>query len=297
MTTVTVVTGAAGTMGAATALALGTTVDVILLTDQDEDRLASAAERIGAATTATVATMAGDLGEPDLVAELAERAQAFGGLRSLVHTAGLSPSMAPWQDILQVDLVASARLLGAFLPLAEPGAVAVCVASIAGHIGTFEPNMDDLLDDPFAADLESRFQAVIGDDPDPGTTYRLAKRGVLRLCERAAVSWGAKGGRVVSISPGLIDTAMGRLELVENPIKVEMAEMTPVGAGRSDSPLPGLTADIADTIAFLCSDRAAFISGCDIRVDGGLVAAMTFPSPPDPKAETPTVPGTEVDGQ
>jgi NAD(P)-dependent dehydrogenase (short-subunit alcohol dehydrogenase family) len=42
----------------------------------------------------------------------------------------------------------------------------------------------------------------------------------------------------------------------------------------SDSVLPGRIHDIADTVAFLCSDRAAFVSGCDIRVDGGLLAAF-----------------------
>jgi NAD(P)-dependent dehydrogenase (short-subunit alcohol dehydrogenase family) len=69
---------------------------------------------------------------------------------------------------------------------------------------------------------------------------------------------------------------MGRLELQNNPIKHWMAETTPVGRGRSDTEavLPGLTADVADVTAFLCSDKASFVSGCDIRVDGGLTAAM-----------------------
>ena len=58
--------------------------------------------------------------------------------------------------------------------------------------------MDAVLDNPFDADLEFRFEALIGSEPDPGVTYRLAKRGVIRLCERAAVSWAANGGRVVS---------------------------------------------------------------------------------------------------
>jgi NAD(P)-dependent dehydrogenase (short-subunit alcohol dehydrogenase family) len=104
----------------------------------------------------------------------------------------------------------------------------------------------------------------------------LAKRGVIRLCERAAIGWGARGGRVLSLSPGLIDTDMGRLELVNHPIKEHMARVTPIRSARStgETVLPGSRADIADAVAFLCSERASFISGCDIRVDGGLVAAM-----------------------
>jgi NAD(P)-dependent dehydrogenase (short-subunit alcohol dehydrogenase family) len=284
LTTVSVVTGGAGAMGAACALALAPTVDVVLLTDLDQDRLGAVAERIGSAAgataTATVSTLAGDLGEPEVVDELVARARASGRLASLVHTAGVSPSMAPWEDILRVDLVATARLLDAFLPCAVAGSVAVCLASIAGHLGPFDPAMDELLDSPCAVDLASRFRALVGDVPDPGATYRLAKRGVIRLCERAAVTWGARGGRVVSVSPGLIDTAMGRLELENNPIKHWMADTTPVGGGRSDAEavLPGLTADVADVTAFLCSDKAAFVSGCDIRVDGGLTAAMNAPT-------------------
>ena len=216
------------------------------------------------------------MGEPEVVDELAARAQGFGQLASLVHTAGVSPSMAGWEDILRVDLVATARLLDAFRPGVVPGSVAVCLASIAGHLGEFDPAMDELLDDPGAADLAPRFRALVGGEPDPGATYRLAKRGVIRLCERAAVTWGANGGRVVSVSPGLIDTAMGRLELENNPIKHWMAETTPVGGQRTGpaTVLPGLTSDIAEVVAFLCSDRAAFVSGCDVRVDGGLTAAM-----------------------
>jgi NAD(P)-dependent dehydrogenase (short-subunit alcohol dehydrogenase family) len=81
---------------------------------------------------------------------------------------------------------------------------------------------------------------------------------------------------VVSLSPGLIDTEMGRLELRHNPIKTWMAEITPVAVrrGDGDTVLPGRTDDIATAVAFLCSDAASFVSGCDLRVDGGLVAAM-----------------------
>jgi NAD(P)-dependent dehydrogenase (short-subunit alcohol dehydrogenase family) len=263
-------------MGTACALTLAETVDVVLLTDLDGDRLASTAERISKETGATVCSLTGDLGEPAFVGELAARAQSLGRLHSLVHTAGLSPSMAPWAEILRVDLVATARVLDVFLASAVPGSVAVCLGSLAGHVGPFEPGMDAVLDGPLDADLESRFQALAGAEPGPGVTYRGAKRGVIRLCERAAIAWGVRGGRVVSVSPGLIDTAMGRLELQNNPIKRWMAERTPVGGGRSEpgTLLPGLTRDVADAVAFLCSDKASFISGCDVRVDGGLTAAL-----------------------
>lgn len=276
MTAVAVVTGAGGAMGSACARALATDVDVLLLTDVAEDRLAVVADELADSSAAKVCIAAGDLAEASFVDDLAARTRDLGEFRSLVNTAGLSPSMAGWREILQVDLVAAARLLDAFLPLVQPGSAAVHLASVSGHMGEFDAAMDALLDQPLEEALEASFLTLAGDSPDPGATYRLAKRAVIRLCERTATTWGARGGRVVSLSPGLIDTEMGRLELGHNPIKTWLAETTPLGAVRMDAhtPLPGRVDDIADAVAFLCSSRASFVSGCDVRVDGGLIGAL-----------------------
>lgn len=272
-------TGAAGAMGSACARSMATAVDGLLLTDCDDERLAAIAEQIADDTGAVVATVVGDVSDPGVVAEITTQAAAMGELHAVVHTAGLSPSMAGWEEILHVDLAGTARLLDAFLPSVVPGTVAVCIASIAGHLGAFAPEMDAVLDAPLVTDFAARFRSQFGAEPDPGSTYRLAKRGVIRLCERAAIAWGARGGRVVSLSPGLVDTAMGRLELEHNPIKVDLARRTPIRSTHQgpDAVLPGNVADIADAVAFLCSERASFVSGCDVRVDGGLVGAMQPP--------------------
>ncbi len=279
MTAVTVVTGAAGAMGAACSRVLGAGADVLLLTDIDGRRLDATAELVAREEGAAVRTLVADLGDPAAAGALATRAGELGDLRALVHTAGLSPAMAAWQEILRVDLTAVAQLLDAFLPHVVAGSVAVCLASMAGHLGAFEPAMDAVLADALAPDLDARYREACGAEPDSSATYRLAKRAVIRLCEATAVTWGRRGGRVVSLSPGLIDTEMGRLELVHNPIKTWMAETTPLGAGRRDGEtvLPGRADDIATAVAFLCSNAAAFVSGCDLRVDGGLVGAMSRP--------------------
>ncbi|CAB4717309.1 unannotated protein [freshwater metagenome] len=280
MTSIAVVTGGAGSMGSACATALASDVDVVLLSDIDAQRLEVVGKEVQQTTTANIVTTVGDLGDPHFALDLATRSAELGELRALVHTAGLSPAMAGWHEILRVDLVASARLLEAFLPLVVKGSVAVCVASVSGHMGEFDPAMDAVLDEPLAADLEARFVSAAGDEPDAGNTYRLAKRGVIRMCRRAAIEWGAQGGRVISLSPGLIDTEMGRLELQHQPIKQWLAEITPVSGERSepDTVLPGRTHHISDTVAFLCSKHAEFISGCDILVDGGLLAALEHSS-------------------
>ncbi|MBK5286987.1 MAG: SDR family oxidoreductase [Acidimicrobiia bacterium] len=272
MTGIVVVTGAAGAMGAACARVLAPGADRLVLTDVDEERLHEVAASIGGSVPVVA-----DLSDPAAVDALVGTAAELGQLAALVHTAGLSPTMAGWREILRVDLVAVARMLDGFTPLVVPGTVAVCLASIAGHLGEFDPAMDALLDDPCEPDVEARFAGLVGSEPDPGATYRLAKRGVIRLCAATAVGWGARGGRVVSLSPGLIDTAMGRLELEHQPVKQWMAELTPVRRGEY-AVLPGRVEDIAAAVAFVCSDAAAFVSGCDLRVDGGLVAAMSHTS-------------------
>jgi NAD(P)-dependent dehydrogenase (short-subunit alcohol dehydrogenase family) len=250
--------------------------DVLLCTDIADDQLQAETDQLARTVDTKICTAPGDLTDPAFVQDLANRAHELGTLAAIVNTAGLSPSMAGWQEILRVDLVAAARLLEVFEPLATTGTAAVHIASVSGHMGAFDPQMDALLDNPLAADLETRFAALITDEPDPGATYRLAKRAVIRMCERQAVQWGARGARVVSVSPGLMDTQMGRLELEHNPIKVRLAETTPLGPARmhDGTPLPGRIDDIADVVAFFCSERASFISGCDIRVDGGLAGAL-----------------------
>ncbi len=276
MTTVSVITGAAGGMGFACAKAIAAAVDVLLLTDRNAERLLSAAAQIEKATKTAVTTLVGDIADIDLIAELARKAAEIGQFHSLIHTAGVSPNMADWHEVFRVDLASTQLLLDEFAKNVVPGSVAICLASIAGQLGAFDAAIDKVLDAPLAADFEEQLQSLLHTKPNSSIAYRLAKRGVIRLCERAGAAWGKHGGRVLSVSPGLIDTEMGRLELKESPGKARMVELTPIRSAQHDANaiLPGHTLDIAETIAFLCSSKASFISGCDIRIDGGLVGAL-----------------------
>ena len=177
--------------------------------------------------------------------------------------------MADARTIIEVDLVGSVRITDAVFPLVESGSSAILFGSIAGY-SDVDPAIEKLLCDPLADGLFSTIEQALGQPVDSATAYVLAKRGVMRLAERLATPWGAKGARVIAISPGLIDTAMGRLELERQPIIPQMIELTPV---KRPGPLPGRVGEIAALVAFLESDGAGFISGCDIRVDGGLVGA------------------------
>jgi NAD(P)-dependent dehydrogenase (short-subunit alcohol dehydrogenase family) len=191
---------------------------------------------------------------------LASLARDVDELDALVVTAGVSPAMTDARTIFDVDLAGVARVLDAFDHLVRPGVVAVCVASMAGHLGSWTDEILQALDEPLSC-MDAGLTA------DPATAYILAKLGVLRLVRRTARSWGARGARIVSVSPGVIDTPMGRLELADTAGTSAIVEGAALGR-------PGRAEEIASVIKFLCSDDASYITGTDVLV-GGSVAALS----------------------
>ena len=144
MERVSVITGGAGGIAQACAARLAERGPV-LLADVDRERL----EALGA----DVHTAVCDVTDPASLTALAERAAELGPLGALVHTAGLAPP-APHDPrrVLEVNLAGTARVLDAFVELAQPGTVAVCIASLAGH-RAFAADDGDQLADPLAPGL------------------------------------------------------------------------------------------------------------------------------------------------
>jgi NAD(P)-dependent dehydrogenase (short-subunit alcohol dehydrogenase family) len=266
------ITGAAGGMGRACARLFGATQELIL-TDVVAEPLNRFADELRAEGYPIVGVHAGDLGSVSVL-EAVTRDLADGAPFTLIHTAGLSPSQADWQSILTINLVATAKLVDALEPLLVPGSVGILIASTAGHLMPPIPDVQKILDDPLAADLLDHIAPLIegmGAHAGPagarGISYSLSKQAVLRLCEQRATRWGKHGARIVTISPGLIQTPMGRKEVAETPGAAETRDAAP--AGRA-----GTAMDIALAARFLASDEASFITGSDLKVDGGAVAAM-----------------------
>jgi len=271
VSTVGLVTGAGRGIGAACARRLAPTVDALLLADLDDASLAetaSALQRDGHRCD----TVAGDLAATDAAARLAERIAALGTLRSVAHVAGISPTMADPRRVFDVDLVATARLVDALRPLAQAGTALVCFASMAAHVGAAgNAAADAAIDDPLAPGMFDAWAAAVGDTAaDPGFAYAWAKRGVQRLARREAVALGPVGARICSISPGMVDTPMGRQEYAQQPYMKLLEEMTPLGRTASAD-------ELAAVVGFLCSDDASFVTGIDLLADGGVCAAIGPP--------------------
>jgi NAD(P)-dependent dehydrogenase (short-subunit alcohol dehydrogenase family) len=262
----TVVTGAGAGIGAATARALGLDGRRLLLCDVNAQALGDTVRSLEAEGIGSVA-LTGDLTAKAHREALGDAVERVGGLAVLAHVAGISGTMADARRILAVNLVATAQLLERLLPLSGEGTAAVCVASQAGHLvgRGMSPEIRAVIDDPLAQDFLPRLEAAAGPVATaPAGAYALSKWGVQRLVVARAPVWGRRGARLVSLSPGIVDTGMGRDELAAHGDAMKaILEKTPVGQRM------GRPEELAAVIAFLCSDAASFVSGVDWLVDGG----------------------------
>jgi len=215
-----------------------------------------------------------DVTDPDSVTALTEFVAARGSLRTLAHVAGLSPSGGGWRELFSVNLIGTALMERACLELAVPGTAAVFVSSSAGHLAEPPgPEIAAVLDDPLTPGFFDRLDEVIAEEEQtPLQAYRWSKWALNRMCRRRASAWGAKGARIVSMSPGPIATPMGARELdgPSREVKLSLMRKLPI-------PREGTMVETADAIEFLASDRASYITGTDLLVDGGIVST-TRPS-------------------
>jgi NAD(P)-dependent dehydrogenase (short-subunit alcohol dehydrogenase family) len=238
-----------------------------------------------------------DVTDAQGIARLADVVAGKGPMRTLAHVVGISPSMGDFRTIMAVNLVGPAMMAEALLPFARTGTAAIFVSSLAAHMQqegrdsqildhSFYPAMriaeaypyalprgvtDEaiwpLLDAPLAEGFLNFLEARLEGRLTPHLAYRLSKAGLNRMCVRLAPIWGQRGARIMSMSPGMIATPMGTEEYRHQPAKYEYLRRTPLGR-------EGTMLEMADVVEFLASDRASFITGIDLLVDGGLTAAF-----------------------
>jgi NAD(P)-dependent dehydrogenase (short-subunit alcohol dehydrogenase family) len=272
---VVVVIGAGG-IGAAIARRQGIG-KTLLLADWNEDVLAAAAGALGDASYA-VETRKVDVSSRPSVAALAEAAAALGPVMQVINTAGVSPNMAPVDRLLAVDLYGTAVVFEEFSRVIARGGAGLVISSMAGHMAP-----------PLPAEAEHALAYTPADDllalaclsaeavPDSMVGYIVAKRANFLRVQAEAIKWGARGARVNAISPGIVATALARHEM-NSPIgDMYRAMITASPAGRIAPP-----EEIAIAAAFLLGPDAGFITGTDLLIDGGVIAAMRAGKPPTP---------------
>ncbi|WP_186781842.1 SDR family oxidoreductase [Streptomyces sp. CBG9] len=240
----------------------------LLLADFDEATLAAVAERLRGQGHEVV-TQAVDVSSASSVTALAEAAAGLGPVTQVVHTAGLSPVQASPAAVLRVDLLGTALVVEEFGHVVAPGGAGVVIASMAGH----------MLRTPLTAEQESALAHTPAGEllrlpfADPEAlgqgAYGLAKYGNRLRVQAASAAWGARGARINSVSPGVIATPMGQQELDGASGRTMRAMVAASGTGRLGTP-----EDIAEAAAFLLGPGASFVTGNDLLVDGGVVAAL-----------------------
>lgn len=240
----------------------------LLLADFDKAALNAVASSLDS-DGYDVATHHVDVGAAESVEALADAAASVGTVTQLVHTAGLSPVQASADAILRVDLYGVAAVLATFGDIIAPDGAGVVIASMAGHMmGDLSPDQQrDLATAP-----PDRLLALPYLQPDrvfqPGHAYAVAKYANRLRVMAESVRWGRRGARLNSISPGVIATPMGRQELEGDSGQFMRAMIDASGTGRTGTPF-----DIANAVAFLLGPESTFITGTDLLVDGGVVAA------------------------
>jgi len=242
---------------------------LLLLADFNQDTLASAHRNLETLGY-TVKTQVVDVSSRDAVKALAETATRLGNVMQVITTAGLSPNMAPAKSILAVDLLGVALVLEEFRNVVSAGGAGIVISSMAGHM--LPPLTADqnkaLADTPTDDLLELAF---LSNDAisDSGMAYAMAKRANHLRVQVESIHWGQRGARVNAISPGIIATPLAQHEM-NSPVGHIYRAMIDA----SSSKRMGTPDEVATAAAYLLGNDASFITGADLLIDGGVIAAM-----------------------
>lgn len=217
-----------------------------------------------------VTAIRADLSSREDILNIIKEAGKYGKITKVINAAGVSPSQAPVEKILEVDLYGTAVFMEEFGKVIAPGGSCIIISSQSGHrLGALSQEDNELLaltetEKLLDLDMLKKIDNTL-------TAYQYAKRcNVLRVASES-VKWGKRNARINSISPGIIITPLANDELNgprgENYRK--MLELSP--AHRA-----GITDEVGDLCEYLMSDKASFITGSDFLIDGGTTASYWY---------------------
>ena len=213
-----------------------------------------------------------DLSSRSSILALIAEAQKYGEISMLVNAAGVSPSQAPIENILKVDLYGTAVLLEEVGKIIKLGGVGITISSQSGHrMPALTPEEDEQLATTPTEQLLSLDILQPQNIRDTLHAYQMAKRCNVKRVMAEAMKWGERGARVNSISPGIIVTplALDEFNGPRGDFYKNMFAKCPAGR-------PGTADEVANVAELLMSSKGAFITGSDFLIDGGATASYFY---------------------
>lgn len=213
-----------------------------------------------------------DLSSRESILSVIAEEQKYGGIKMLVNAAGVSPSQAPVETILKVDLYGTAVLLEEVGKVIEEGGCGVTISSQSGFrmpaLTADEDRQLATAPTEKLLDLELLQPENIRDTLH---AYQLAKRCNEKRVMAQSVEWGKRGARLNAIAPGIIVTplAIDEFNGPRGDFYKNMFAKCPAGR-------PGTADEVANAAELLMSDRGAFITGSTFLMDGGATAAYYY---------------------
>ena len=219
-----------------------------------------------------VEPVACDISSRESILALISKAQEYGEICQLINAAGVSPSQAPVETILKVDLYGTAVLLEEMGKVIKQGGCGITVSSQSGwRMPALTPEQDEwLATAPTEGILEADFlqpQKI----RDTLHAYQLAKRCNVKRVMGEAPKWGKRGARINSVSPGIIVTplAIDEFNGPRGDFYKNMFAKCPAGR-------PGTADEVAALVELMMSPQGAFITGSDFLIDGGATASYFY---------------------
>lgn len=260
----------AGQIGVAIARRMGYGMKIVIGDKKTENAQAIAKTMNDAGFD--VVPMEMDLSSRASIQSIIAQAQKYGDITMLVNAAGVSPSQAPIEAILKVDLYGTAVLLEEVGKVIAPGGVGVTISSQSGHrMKQLTPEEDEQLACTPTEELLNLPLLQPANIRDTLHAYQLAKRCNEKRVMAQSVLWGEKGARINSISPGIIVTplAIDEFNGPRGDFYKNMFAKCPAGRlGTAD--------EVANVAELLMSGKGAFITGADFLIDGGATASYFY---------------------
>ena len=213
-----------------------------------------------------------DISSRQSIQNLIKKAQEHGEIVHFINAAGVSPSQAPIETILKVDLYGTAVLLEEVGKVIKPRGTGVIISSQSGHrMKQLGATIDEQLATTPTEELLDLEVRQIENIEDTLHAYQLAKRCNVKRVMYEACRWGEKQARINSISPGIIVTplALDEFNGPRGDFYKNMFKNCPSGR-------PGTADEVANLADLLLNPQGSFITGSDFLIDGGATASYFY---------------------